>query len=98
MEGMIGQGNTWITKLLRDKWWVLHVASIFVFISSFFSSLAMIGNTIGFSLNIIFLLYAFSLTRPIAEETHTHAEDGSCCNHQAANTGLGLGAKKPKAN
>jgi hypothetical protein len=36
----------------------------------------MVGNTIGFSLNIIFLLYTFSLTRPITEEAHIHAEDG----------------------
>ncbi len=80
MEGMInGNDNRWISKLLRDKWWVLHIASVLVYVSSYFSRMEMIGNLVGFSLNIIFLLYTWSLTRPPAEVLHIHSEDGQCC-------------------
>lgn len=61
-----------IASLLRDKWWLLHIASFIVYISSFIKSLTMFSNIIGISLNLLLLVYTFQLGRPSKEE-HVHS-------------------------
>jgi hypothetical protein len=65
VSGIIGGADRGvIAKILRDKWWLLHIASLAIFISSFIKSFTFIGSVLSLSLNLILLTYTLQLTRP----------------------------------